>query len=112
VHQIYDYYDYCFHAFRGYSIMQNLENATPEGATDIQPVNLVAAPFGPHLLLEPNRGRQVSGHTSQDTYLMLAEWLNLSDALVLFKRFPDAYCTWVTGLYKFHLMSRTFRYYI
>jgi hypothetical protein len=32
---------------RGYSIMRNLENATPEGVTDIQPVNLVPAPFGP-----------------------------------------------------------------
>jgi hypothetical protein len=26
----------------GYSIMRNLENATPEGVTDIQPVKLVA----------------------------------------------------------------------
>jgi hypothetical protein len=50
-----------------YSIMRNLENATPEGVADIQLVNLVAAPFGPRLSLEPNRGRQVSGHTSQDT---------------------------------------------
>lgn len=32
----------------GYSIMRNLENASPEGVTNIQqPANLVAAPFGP-----------------------------------------------------------------
>jgi hypothetical protein len=95
--------------------MRNLENATPEGVTDIQPV-LVAAPFGPHLSLEPNRGRQVSGHTSQDTYLMLAEWLNLSDALVIFKCFTDAHCTVTVGYrtvpYNLPLMYRTFRYYI
>jgi len=30
----------------GCNTMRNLENATP-GVTDIQPVNLVAAPFGP-----------------------------------------------------------------
>jgi hypothetical protein len=32
VHQIYDY-DYCFHAFRGYSIMRNLKIVTPERVT-------------------------------------------------------------------------------
>jgi hypothetical protein len=63
---------------------------TPEGVADIQLVNLVAAPFSLQLSLEPNRGRQVSGNTSQDTCLMLAEWLNLSDALVIFKRSTDA----------------------
>ena len=77
----------------GYSIMENLKNATLEGVTDIQPVNLVAAPFGPHLSLEPNRGRQVSGHNNQETFLMLAEWLNLPNALVRFERFTGAWCT-------------------
>jgi hypothetical protein len=57
VHQIYDYdHDFCFYSFMGLQHHANLENATPEGVTDIQPVNLVAVPFGPHLQLERNRG--------------------------------------------------------
>ncbi len=47
VHQIYDC-DYCFHAFRGYSVIRDTENATPERVTDDQLANLVAAPFGPN----------------------------------------------------------------
>lgn len=43
----------------GYSTTHNFENATPEGATDFQPVNLVAVPFGPHPQLERNRGRHL-----------------------------------------------------
>jgi hypothetical protein len=47
---------------------------------------------------------------------MLAEWLNLSDALVIFKGFTDAYCTVSLGYrtvpYNLPLMSRTFRCYI
>ena len=57
VHQTYEN-DSCFHAFRGLQqIIRNLENATPEGVTDIQLVNLVAAPFDLRLSLELNRGR-------------------------------------------------------
>ena len=101
---------------RSYDITRNLENATPEGVTDIQSANLLAAPFGPHLSLEPNRGCQVSGHTSQDDYLMLARWLNLYDALVMFKRFTDADCTISVGYRtvpcNLPLMSRISRCYI
>ena len=58
----------------GYSIMRNLENTAPEGVTDIQPVNLVAVPFGPHLQLARNRGHQASHQ--QVTYLIQYTYLD------------------------------------
>ena len=64
VHQVYDY-DYRFCAFRWlqhHATLEECDGATSEGVTDIQLVNLVAAPFGPRLSLKPNRGCQASGY--------------------------------------------------
>jgi hypothetical protein len=103
---------------RGYSIMRNLENATPEGVTDIQPVNLVPAPFGPRrgLIFIRTELRPSSVRSHESRHLLdVGRMVELIRCLCKYSKallMHIGQYLWVTGPYNLPLMSRPFRCYI
>lgn len=115
MHQVYDY-DYCFHALRWlqhYATLKEFNGATPEGYPTGEPCR---CPIRPSSFIETEPTLS-SVRFHQETYLILANGLDLFDALVNFRRFfrgfTDAYCTVSVGYrtvpYNLPLMSRTVR---